>query len=177
MLMTAVNPCAEARHTRPAICTRTPHPGEVESMMDLFASEVAAGRMLPRNPDNARENLDDWLVAVEGEHVLGCVSLVAYNGTLSELRSLAVHPSARGRGLGLMLIRAAVDLARRRGVPRVLALTRAVGLFEKAGFRRTLVANFPEKVWRDCEPCPLKEMCDEVALVYNLSRADDRRQA
>lgn len=175
MLISAVNPCVEARRAARVACTRTPRPDEVDAMLALFSDEVAAGRMLPRNADRARENLDDWLVAVEGGRIVGCVSLVAYNGTLSELRSLAVHPSARGRGLGRQLIRAALDLARARGVPRVLALTRAVKLFEQCGFRRTLVANFPEKVWRDCEPCPLKEMCDEVALVYNLSRANGRQ--
>jgi amino-acid N-acetyltransferase len=151
---------------------------EVGAMLVLFEDEVRAGRMLPRNPDNARQHIDNWLVAVEGSpqggpqgagRVVGCVSLVRYNKELCELRSLAVHPDARGRGVGHALIRAALELARQRGVKRVLALTRAVPLFEKAGFRRDFVANFPEKVWRDCAPCPFKEACDEVALIVDLA--------
>ncbi len=141
---------------------------EVGAMLALFADEVRAGKMLPRNPQSVREDIDNWLVAIEGGEVVGCVSLVPYNEELCELRSLAVHPGRRGRGLGSALIRAAVELARQRGMERVLALTRAVPLFEKAGFRRDFVANFPEKVWRDCAPCPFKEACDEVALIYYL---------
>ena len=104
----------------------------------------------------------------EGERVLGCVSLVFYGEGLCELRSLAVDPSQRGRGLGVMLIRGAVELARERGMRRVLTLTRAVPLFVRAGFCQDFVANFPQKVWRDCRPCPFRHRCDEVALMMEI---------
>jgi amino-acid N-acetyltransferase len=96
------------------------------------------------------------------------VSLVTFNQSLCELRSLAVSPVYRGDGIGSQLIAAAVDLARQRGMRHVLSLTRAVALFERAGFRRDFVANFPEKVWRDCTPCPFRRACDETALIYDL---------
>lgn len=161
----AVHPPLPGDHT---LAIRPPRLLEVGAMLALFADEVRAGKMLPRDPQSVREHIDNWLVAVEGSEVVGCVSLVPYNKELCELRSLAVHPDRRGRGLGSALIRAAIELARQRGMGRVLALTRAVPLFEKAGFRRDFVANFPEKVWRDCAPCPFKEACDEVALIYYL---------
>jgi len=55
---------------------------------------------------------------------------------------------------------------------RVLTLTRSTALFERSGFHRQLVQDFPEKVWRDCAPCPLRQCCDEVALVYQLEPVD-----
>lgn len=140
---------------------------EVDAILELFADEVRAGLMLPRNPDNMRADIDNWLVAVDDEgNVVGCVSLVQFNDELCEVRSLAVHPAARGSGLGAALVRGAIFLAAARGMQRVLTLTRAARLFEGLGFRRDVVANFPEKVWTDCAPCPLKDRCDEVALVY-----------
>jgi len=152
---------------KPAQTIRSARADEVDAILALFADEVRAGLMLPRNPDNMRKGIDNWLVATRSEgEIVGCVSLVAFNEELCEVRSLAVHPDTRGNGLGAALVRAAIFLAAARGRKRVLTLTRAAGLFEGLGFRRDAVANFPEKVWTDCAPCPLKDRCDEVALVY-----------
>lgn len=142
---------------------------EIDAILAIFEGEVRAGRMLPRTPYEIRIHLDDWLVAATGDgEVAGCVSLVFFNHELCEVRSLAVHVDHRGQGLGSELILAAIELARLRGMERVLTLTRATGLFEGLGFRYNYVANFPEKVWRDCRPCPLRHRCDEVALIYHL---------
>lgn len=148
---------------------RHPFLDEVDSIVALFADEVRAGRMLPRTIDEIRANLHDWLVAEKDGRIVGCVSLVYFNGTLSEIRSLAVDESARGNGVATGLIKAAVTLAHERGRLRVLTLTRAVHLFEQCGFQQETVANFPDKVWKDCALCPFRHACDEVALVYHLS--------
>ncbi len=147
---------------------RTARCDEVDGILALFDEEVRAGRMLPRSPHKMRARIDDWLVAEHEGQIIGCVSLVFFNQVLCELRSLAVDPDYRGHGLGLALIQATIDMARSRNMRRVLSLTRAVGLFEKAGFRQDLIANFPQKVWRDCRPCPLRHRCDEAALIYDL---------
>ncbi|MCZ7541008.1 MAG: GNAT family N-acetyltransferase [Anaerolineae bacterium] len=145
---------------------RQPHADEVEAMLALFARDVAAGLMLPRPADEVRQQLDRWLVAEQGGQVIGCASLVYYNGSLAEVRSLAVHPDWRGNGIASQLVAEAVVMARGRGLKRVLTLTRAARLFEQLGFERDAVTNFPIKVWQDCAPCPFKDRCDEVALVY-----------
>jgi N-acetylglutamate synthase-like GNAT family acetyltransferase len=148
---------------------RQPHLTEVETIRSLFAEEVRLGRMLPRPADEVRATLDSWWVAEIDGRIVGCVSLVHFNGTLCEIRSLAVDPDHRGQGIAGRLIAAAVETARLRGVERVLTLTRAVEVFERVGFHRNLVGNFPEKVWRDCAACPVRHRCDEVALVYDLA--------
>jgi amino-acid N-acetyltransferase len=152
---------------------RHPYPHEVETIRALFAAEVAAGLMLPRSPEQILQHLDDWLVAEEEGQIVGCVSLVYFNGSLAEVRSLAVRSDRRGRGLGRRLVEAALALARERGVRRVLTLTRAAGLFEHLGFARDTVGNFPEKVWRDCAPCPFRHRCDEIALVLELTPGEN----
>ena len=72
---------------------------EIEAIRALFAEEVAAGRMLPRAADDIRAHLDDWIVAEADGQIVGCVSLVRFNTSLCEVRSLAVHPAFRGEGL------------------------------------------------------------------------------
>ena len=145
---------------------RHPHSHDIAAILALFEDEVRAGKMLPRSAENIRASLQDWLVAEMDGRVVGCVSLVTFNPTLCEVRSLAVDPSARGHGLGTQLVEAAIDLAHSRDIDNVLTLTRAAHLFEQIGFKRDVVTNFPEKVWADCAPCPFKKNCDEVALVY-----------
>lgn len=147
---------------------RHPYPHDVNAVLALFEDEVRAGRMLPRAPEDIRLHLAEWLVAETDGMVLGCVSLVVFNAQLCEVRSLAVHPAYRGNGVARKLVQGAVDQARANGMQRVLTLTRAAGLFERLGFRRDVVANFPEKVWKDCAPCPFRHACDEVALLFDL---------
>jgi amino-acid N-acetyltransferase len=89
--------------------------------------------------DGLAEHLATALVVREtGERgaLLGCVALEVYDGA-ALLRSLAVAEAARGRGLGLALTRAALDLARAREVRTVYLLTETAGaFFPKFGFRR-----------------------------------------
>ena len=141
---------------------------EIPQIIDLFAEEVAAGRMLPRGADEIKEQIQNWLVAEHDDVLVGCVSLVFFNHNLCEVRSLAVHEAFRGNGLGGELIQSAVDLAKSRDAKRVLTLTRAASVFKRLGFQEDFVDNFPEKVWKDCAPCPLKDRCDEIALIYPI---------
>jgi amino-acid N-acetyltransferase len=168
--MDAITGTTETDRAMPVI--RPARIEEVAEILALFEGEVKAGRMLARDPEKVAAQIGDWLVAEAHGEIVGCTSLVFFNEALCELRSLSVHPSKRGNGLGVRLIEATVEMARQRKMRRVLTLTRAVKVFEQAGFVRDLVANYPEKVWRDCTPCPLRERCDEVALIYTIEPAD-----
>lgn len=147
---------------------RQPGFHEIDAVLALFADEVRAGKMLPRTPEMVRDQIHHWLVAESDGQIVGCVSLVQFNPELCEIRSLAVHPDYRGQHIASELIESALALARTYGMQRVLTLTRAARLFEQLGFQRNYVGNFPEKVWRDCAPCPFQHACDEVALIFDL---------
>src|SRR2546427_2925972 len=72
------------------------------------------------------DHLDTTLVAHEAGHVVGSAALELY-GTTALLRSVAVAPRLRGRGLGQELTRHAPALARRRQIPTVYLLTETAG--------------------------------------------------
>src|SRR3989475_11175482 len=81
------------------------------------------------------DHLDTTLVAHEAGHVVGSAALELY-GTTALLRSVAVAPELRGRGLGQELTRHALALARRRNIRTVYLLTEtAGGVFPRFGFR------------------------------------------
>ena len=74
-----------------------------------------------------------------GREVLGtCALLLEPDGTW-ELAKMAVHESARGRGVGRALAEAAIAAARARGAPRIellsnTALVPAIALYRALGF-------------------------------------------
>jgi len=81
------------------------------------------------------DHLDTTLVVREAGHVVGSAALELY-GTTALLRSVAVAPGLRGRGLGQELTRHALALARRRKIRTVYLLTEtAGGFFPRFGFR------------------------------------------
>jgi ribosomal protein S18 acetylase RimI-like enzyme len=82
----------------------------------------------------------EGLVAVEGSDIRGSV-LALEHADHVELRILAVHPAARGRGIGRRLVEAVLDRARGRDLPEVLLHTTtmmpaALHLYESLGFSR-----------------------------------------
>jgi amino-acid N-acetyltransferase len=74
------------------------------------------------------------LVARDHGRIVGCAALEVY-GDAALLRSVAVAADRRGSGLGQRLTRAALELARERGVHDVYLLTTTAGeFFPRFGF-------------------------------------------
>ena len=157
-----------AKNMKNNFTIRIPEEADIEKIIDLFVAEVEAGRMLARDPEKMKHELDDWRVAVDGDLIVGCVSLVFFNPTICEVRSLAVAETHRSNGLGKKLVESALDLAKERQADQVLTLTRAAHLFENLGFVVDDINNFPKKVAKDCQNCPFIDCCDEIALLYTF---------
>src|SRR5712671_1732850 len=69
---------------------------------------------------------------------------MALRGPAGALYDIVVDPGHRGQGIGRMLLDATLDVLKARGVPRVVLSTAeqnatAQHLFERAGFRRTMI--------------------------------------
>jgi amino-acid N-acetyltransferase len=156
------------------IVVRPAEEGDVQAIVDIVNANARLGHLLPRSAENIRASLANWLVAEVDGVVAGIGSLLAMSPTLVEVRSLAVLPAYRRYGVGARIVRGLVERAHERGIPTVFALTRAVPFFEHMGFAITAKERFPEKVWTDCVICPLKDACDETAVVLELK--ETRRQ-
>jgi amino-acid N-acetyltransferase len=109
---------------------------DVPHICALLAHPAMRGAVLPRSDQAIASGLDDWTVGTNEQcDVVGCVALEARRSDLAEIRSLSVSPEARGQGFASALLRTAVAQAWQRGFPSVFAQTRALSLFERAGFR------------------------------------------
>jgi ribosomal protein S18 acetylase RimI-like enzyme len=76
---------------------------------------------------------------VEGDTVLGTCAVLCHSPTECEIAKMAVAPAARGRGLGDLLMEAAIGFAREIGARRVAivsntVLAPALRLYRKHGF-------------------------------------------
>ena len=104
---------------------------ETECFSDPWSLQAVAGEIT--NP------LSLWLVAVEGEQVLGYIGSQSVLGE-ADMMNLAVDMTARGKGIGSQLINALIDHLRKDGVYRLtlevrVSNTPAINLYEKLGFK------------------------------------------
>ena len=140
----------------------------IHDLVNLYAQR---GDMLPRTMGEVFENLRDFFIVEDGAAggFLGCVALHIVWSDLAEVKSLAVREEAQTRGLGSLLVKAAMVEARNIGLERVFALTYRPAFFERLGFVQADVMTLPRKVWNECYRCPKFPSCNEIAVVLELA--------
>lgn len=138
---------------------------DVEALYDLIQGYAANGIMLPRSREALTRNIDTFIVAQDGDKLIGCGSLCRLGSDLVEIRSLGIVDGYKGQGIGSRLVDALIDEAKTQGIPKVMALTYEAAFFQRNGFQIVEKEIFPEKVWTDCVHCPKQHCCDEIAVV------------
>jgi N-acetylglutamate synthase-like GNAT family acetyltransferase len=151
---------------RPA---RAPEADEIARLNNFYADQHL---MLRRTPEMISIAADDYLVAVDAHgKVLGCGALKEYSPSIAEVAAIAVSHEAQGLGLGRRIVTAVEELARKRGVPEVFALTLEPEFFEALGYQRVDRARYPEKIRRDCIGCARRFACNETCFAKPLRDA------
>ncbi len=141
---------------------------DVDAIHAINAYWADKGDTLPRSRDDVLRDILDFSVAEQEGKVVGCASLYIYETGLAEMRSVGIDPDHHGAGQGRALVDYMLQRGRELELQRVIVLTRVPGFFGKLGFERTDMAGLPEKVMKDCELCPRKHACDEVAMEYRF---------
>ena len=119
--------------------------------------------------DGIISHLKDFILAKSTGGIIGVVGLEAYDG-IGLLRSLAVLPEVRGKGIGKDLCSRAIAHAHTRNINELFLLTTtADGFFAKRGFH---------KVGRNLAPAPLqasvefKTLCPDSAVCMRMQLRD-----
>ena len=142
--------------------------GDIYSLINSYAQR---DRMLFRSMADIYECLQAFIVADSDGGVAGCCALEIIWSDLAEIKSLAVAETAKGAGVGKILVNEAVEQAHQLGLQRVFALTLEPAFFEKLGFEIVDKDTLPMKVWSDCARCPKQQNCDEIAVVKTVSHS------
>ena len=109
---------------------RTADVTKIKSLVDGYAGRV----LLAKETVTLYESVQEFVVAeFEGE-VVGCGALHVLWADLGEIRTVAVHPGALGRGVGHAIVGALIDNARTLGLARLFVLTFEKHFFGRHGF-------------------------------------------
>jgi amino-acid N-acetyltransferase len=141
---------------------------DVKAIHSLINAYAERDQMLFRSMADIYKNLQTFLVVEQDGQVVGCCALEVIWADLAEIKSLAVEEHHKGKGAGSMLVTAAVEQAKRMGLPSVFGLTLKPQFFEKLGFKVVDKGTLPMKVWSDCARCTKQQNCDETAVVKQI---------
>ena len=151
------------------VVVRRARPGDADAIAKLNNGFAAEGLMLYRTPETVALSIDDYVVAVDHHGgVLACGALKEYSPSVAEVAAIAVSRAAHGQGLGKAMVRAVEELALKRGISEVFALTLQPEFFAAAGYQRVDRARFPEKIRRDCLACARRFACNEICFAKSL---------
>ncbi len=144
---------------------------DVTAMHVLQADFVASRILLARSPEQIRAAIDRYVVAVDGAELIGTGMLKVYSQDLAEVCALAVAPAYQQHGVGRRVVEALLADAQALGIGRVIALTLQDAFFHRLGFTTTALSLLPQKVAADCQVCPKRHACDEIAVVRDVAPA------
>ena len=144
---------------------------DVPAMHALQRDYVAERILLARSPAQIAANIERYVVACDGDDIVGTGMLKIYSPELAEICALAIAPTHQKHGLGRRIVDALIEQAASLGIPRVIALTLQDGFFHRLGFTTTALNALPEKVAADCVACPKRHACDEIAVVRRVAPA------
>jgi amino-acid N-acetyltransferase len=104
----------------------------IKALVDIYAG--SGRRLLAKELVTLYEDVQDFHVAESDGTVVGCGALHVLWADLGEIRTLAVHPEYRARGIGRLVLDRLIATARELGLSRLFALTFHTGFFAQAGF-------------------------------------------
>lgn len=150
---------------------------DIRPLLALINGYAEQGIMLPRTEFEISENIRDFTVIFLDGKLAGCGALHFYSPTVAEVRSLAVDPRVKNRGVGKMIVEALEHEAREFQLHSIFAFTYVDRFFGKLGFLEVERGELPLKAWKDCLRCPKFQACDEIAMVKHLVANPERQSA
>jgi amino-acid N-acetyltransferase len=142
---------------------------EVPEIRRLLVEFAPHGEVLPRTMADLYSQVRDFFVYRESEGpLIGIAALHICWAGLGEIRSVAVLPEYRGRGIGSRLVHNCLAEARTLGLKQVFLLTLRPEFFARFGFKIVSRDELLPIVWADCVNCFKFPDCDEIPMMLDL---------
>ncbi len=146
---------------------RPARPADARAIRDLVTPYAEQRILLAKELIGYFEAVQEFVVAEAADGTLvGCGALHVLWEDLAEIRTLAVAPAWRGRGVGRALLTALTDRARDLGLARLFCLTFEVDFFVAHGWEPTEGAAVSPDVFAEM----LRSHDDGVAEFLDLAR-------
>jgi amino-acid N-acetyltransferase len=163
--MSAVASTAQAVTLRPGTSA------DGRAIHALILEHRQEGHLLPRELHEVTLRADRFVVATDGDRVLGCAELAPLSQQVAEVRSLVVACDARGLGLGRQMVDQLAGRAGRAGFRTLCAFTHSPAYFVHMGFSIVPHVWLSEKILTDCRGCPEFRRCGQYAVIRTLARS------
>ena len=143
---------------------------EVPEIRRFLAEFSQDGGLLPRTLADLYGQLRDYFVCREDQgSIIGVAALHICWAGLGEIRSVAVVPTHRGRGIASTLVKTCLAEARAIGLSEIFLLTLAPEYFQRFGFKVVSREDLLPIVWADCVNCVKFPDCDEIPMHLDLT--------
>ncbi|NGP06209.1 amino-acid N-acetyltransferase [Rhodococcus sp. 14C212] len=103
---------------------------EIKRLVDIYSGKI----LLEKNLVTLYESVQEFWVAETPGTVVGCGALHVLWSDLGEIRTVAVDPRVKGRGVGHLVVSRLIDVARELELERLFVLTFEVEFFGRHGF-------------------------------------------
>ena len=120
--------------TPSGVTVRAARTSDIRTIREIVRPHSDTRVLVSKDAVTYYEALQQFRVAELDGVVVGCGALHVMWEDLAEIRTLAVHPDAKGRGIGSLLLEALMTDARELGVERLFCLTFEVDFFTRHGF-------------------------------------------
>lgn len=141
---------------------------DAKNIQNLVNTYARNGEMLPLSINDVYEKILEFVVWEEDGEIIGCSALHPTWEDLAEIRSVAVKPDVKKKGVGRAVVENCIETAVRLGISKVFLLTYVPGFFSKLGFTIVEKEELPKKIWSDCLKCAKFPDCDEIAMMKSL---------
>jgi amino-acid N-acetyltransferase len=109
---------------------RTSDVPAIKKLVDIYAGKI----LLEKNLVTLYESVQEfWVAELDGETV-GCGALHVLWSDLGEVRTVAVDPKVKGKGVGHQIVARLLDVARELELQRLFVLTFETEFFGRHGF-------------------------------------------
>jgi len=109
---------------------RTSDVPEIKRLVDTYAGKI----LLEKDLVTLYESVQEFWIAEAENRVLGCGALHVLWADLGEVRTVAVDPSVKGRGIGHAIVDRLLEVARELQLRRLFVLTFETEFFGRHGF-------------------------------------------
>jgi len=117
----------------------------IRKLIDLYAPQR---RILSKETVTLYESVQEFVVAVDGDKIVGCGAMHVLWEDVAEVRTVAVAEELRGKGVGHQILLKLIERAEAVGVKKIFCLTFETDFFGRHGFKEIEGAPVEPEVYQ-----------------------------
>ncbi|KAA5831110.1 amino-acid N-acetyltransferase [Saccharopolyspora hirsuta] len=134
----------------------------IKALIDHYAGKVVLGKDLVTLYEDVQEF---WVAESDGE-LVGCGALHVLWEDLAEIRTVAVDPMSKGRGVGHAIVARLIEAAAELGLARIFVLTFETDFFGRHGFLPIADTPVPPEVYEEIRRSPDEGVAQFLDLAH-----------